>query len=139
MTLLKPLIVWLSLILPPGLALAENWALDGYDPVAYVAAGKAVAGRAEFSTEWHGQTWHFASEQNRAAFEANPRAYAPGFRGLCVVSLAQGRSQRGDPREFVLIAGRVYLTRSAEARKEFLADPRDVLMAAKAAYARLRP
>lgn len=136
MSLFRPLILWLGLLLP-GAAMADGWALDGYDPVAYLATGQAVAGRAEISTEWRGQSWHFASEQNRVAFEANPRAYAPGFRGLCVVALSEGERKPGDPRQFVLIGGRVYFTRSAEAREELLDDPRDILMSAKAAYARL--
>lgn len=118
-------------------ALAQGWALGGMDPVAYRTQGAAVAGRSDLVTAWAGQNWHFVSEENRAAFEANPREYAPGLGGLCPVSLAEGRPQPGDPRIFAIIGERLYLIRSAEARQQLLADPRGVLMKAKEAFVAL--
>lgn len=88
-------------------------------------------------THWHGKVWHFVSEQNRAAFEENPRAYIPGFDGLCPVTLEQGRPSAGNPLYFVMIGERVYLTRSEAARQQLIANPREVLMAAKESWLRL--
>lgn len=132
---LAPVLVF-ALALPlPGFA--GQWALGGYDPVAYMLRDKAVAGRADIVTNWRGATYHFASDANRALFEANPRAYLPGFGGLCVVALAEGRSEPGDPREFVTIGQRLYLVASPARRQVLLGDPRGILMKAKTMWQKL--
>lgn len=118
-----------------GPAQAQDWAVDGYDVVSFQDQGRAVPGRAEIHTMWKGVLWLFATDQHRIEFEANPRAYAPGFGGLCPVALSDGRQERGDPRYFVLIGDRLYLTRSDSARRTLQADPRDVLNAARRNFA----
>ena len=118
----------------PQLAAAQDFALGGMDPVAYAEEGEAVAGRTDIVTQWAGHSWHFASEDHRAQFEANPRAYAPGFDGYCPVSLAEGRPAPGDPARFVVVGNRLYLVRSDAARAALLADPRRILMQAREAF-----
>lgn len=122
----------------PGLAQAQDWALQGIDPVSYATEARAVPGRGDIVTMWGGQAWHFASEANRESFEANPRAFAPGLQGLCVVALAEGRSEPGNPRHFAIIGQRTYLVRSEQAREKLLNDPKTVLMNAKATWARMQ-
>lgn len=129
----------LSIAVGPLSASAQDWALNGIDPVAYGQDGAAVPGRSDIVTMWRGKSWHFATESNRDLFEANPRAFAPGLGGLCVVALSEGRSEPGNPRFFAVIGQRTYLLRSAAARDRLLADPQDVLMRAKAVWARLHP
>ncbi|MFD1794906.1 hypothetical protein FQV27_05525 [Paracoccus aurantiacus] len=128
-----------ALLALPLPAFAQDWALSGYDPVAYVTQEKAVSGRAEIVTNWRGREYHFASEANRALFEANPRAYTPGFDGLCVVALTEGRSEPGDPRQFVTIGQRVYFVGSANRKQELLSHPRDMLMKAKDMWLKIKP
>lgn len=128
--------VWLAL---PGVGFAQDWALEGIDPVAYSRIGQAVAGRNDIVTHWRGRSWHFASEENRALFEANPRAYAPGLDGLCVVALAEGRAEPGNPRYFVVIGQRTYLLRSEQARERLRQNPQHILMEAKARWTRMNP
>lgn len=132
------LLLILALLIAP-VASAAQWALGGMDAVSYRKAGRATPGRADVVTHWAGQDWHFATEANRAQFEANPRAYAPAFNGYCPVSLAEGRPQPGDPRQFVIVGERLYLLRSAQARKTLLASTRDILMRAKAAFVAMAP
>lgn len=131
----------LALTVIPSLAPAQvhDWALNGMDPVSYETENAAVPGRADIVTFWRGQSWHFATEDNRTRFEANPRAFAPGLGGLCVVALSEGRSEPGDPRYFVVIGQRTYLLRSEEARERILADPQAILMRAKSVWHRLNP
>lgn len=117
----------------------HGWALNGMDPVSYGTQNAAVPGRADIVTFWRGQAWHFANEDNRNRFEANPKAFAPGLGGLCVVALSEGRSEPGDPRYFVVIGQRTYLLRSEQARRQILADPQRVLMRAKSVWHRLHP
>lgn len=129
----------LILALPALGAFGQDWALDGMDPVAYGSEGAAVPGRPDIVTLWRGQSWHFATEQNRASFEADPKAYAPALGGLCVVALSEGRSEPGNPRYFAVIGKRTYLMRSEAARARFMADPQQILQRARATWARLHP
>ncbi|MBD9526752.1 MULTISPECIES: YHS domain-containing (seleno)protein [Paracoccus] len=129
----------LSFAAGPQLASAQDWALNGIDPVGYRQEGAALPGRPDIVTMWRGQAWHFVSEGNRERFEANPKAFAPGLGGLCVVALSEGRSEPGNPRYFAVIGQRTYLLRSEAARERLLADPQDILMQAKAVWARLHP
>lgn len=126
----------LTLPLP---AFAGDWALGGFDPVAYVTQETAVPGRSDIVTTWRGREYHFASEANRALFEGNPRAYTPGFEGLCVVALTEGRSEPGDPRQFVTIGQRVYFVGSEGRKRALLSHPRDMLMKAKGMFLKMRP
>lgn len=132
---LKTLILATALLLPLT-AMAQDWALGGYDPVAYVTRNAAVEGQGDISTSWRGKQYHFVSEENRALFEANPRAYTPGFDGLCVVALSEGRSEPGDPRLFVTIGQRVYLVGSEQRRQDLIDNPRELLMKAKTIWLR---
>src|SRR5690606_6525044 len=137
--MIRPILASLFLFLPANATMAEDWALDGMDPVSYGMENAAVPGRNDLVTVWRGQAWHFASEHNRNLFEANPKAYAPGLGGLCVVALSEGRSEPGNPRYFVVIGQRTYLVRSERARERLLADPQGILMRAKAVWVRLNP
>ncbi|MDO5613174.1 MAG: YHS domain-containing (seleno)protein [Paracoccus sp. (in: a-proteobacteria)] len=118
-----------------GAAAAQDWALEGYDPVGFQDQGRAVPGRADIHTMWKGNLWLFANDQHRLAFESNPRAYVPGFDGLCPVALSDGREEKGDPRFFVVIGDRLYLTRSDSARHTLMSTPRDVLNDARRHFA----
>ena len=136
---MKPLIFSLFVALASAVpAFAQDWALGGYDAVGYSQSGRAVPGRTDIATMWKGQVWHFASEENRARFEADPRSYAPGFGGLCPVTLSEGKKQQGDPRHFVIIGQRLYLLRSGAAERRLLESPRKIIMEAREALARMR-
>ncbi|MBU3031442.1 YHS domain-containing (seleno)protein [Paracoccus marinaquae] len=136
---MKSLLTVLLLCLTPALpAVAQEWALGGYDAVSYTRVGRPVPGRSDIATMWKGQKWHFSSEENRARFEADPRAYAPAFGGLCPVALAEGRRVEGDPTHFVIIGKRLYLTRSDAAEQSILSAPQRILPAARQGWLRLK-
>lgn|GEM_PF-825223 len=136
---MKPLILSLLLVFASVIpAAAQIWALGGYDVVSYQKSGRPIPGRTDIATMWQGKIWHFATEENRARFEADPRSYAPGFGGLCPVSLAEGTKQKGDPRYFVIIGKRLYLLRSAAAERQLLSAPREVIMQARETLSRMR-
>ncbi|MFV0293088.1 MAG: YHS domain-containing (seleno)protein [Paracoccus sp. (in: a-proteobacteria)] len=128
--LLKTMISALFLCLPFGVA-AQDWALGGYDPVTYLTQNSAIPGRGNITTGWRGKEYHFASDENRALFEANPRAYTPGFDGLCVVAMSKGQVIPGDPQQFVIIGQRVYLVGTEADKELLLSNPRELLMKAK--------
>ncbi|RJL06339.1 hypothetical protein D3P06_03915 [Paracoccus aestuarii] len=124
----------LSLMLafgPVAPALAQDWAVGGYDPVAYASDGRAQPGRSDISTMWRGQLWHFASEENRARFESDPRSFAPALDGMCPVSIVDGAPRAGDPRHFAMVGGRLYLLQSGSAEQRLRADPGGITDAAR--------
>lgn len=116
--------------------MAED-ALDGMDVVSLRDAGRMAAGGDDITTHWRGREWHFTNEANRAAFEANPRAYAPGFGGNCPVALAAGRRSPGNPALFVIVGDTLYLTSTANARDLLQTDPEPILRAARTEWKHL--
>lgn len=131
---LLPFLVLASLAMP---AAAEDWAIGGYDAVSFLS-GEAKPGRPDIVTMWKDKLWHFASEDNRYEFEANPREYVPVFEGLCPVGLSEGRQLQGDPRYFAESGGQVYLLHSPQALRKFIEAPSDILQQAEATWAAIR-
>ncbi|MDP3257655.1 MAG: YHS domain-containing (seleno)protein [Bosea sp. (in: a-proteobacteria)] len=97
-------------------------ALHGYDPVAYRLEGQAVAGDRAYEIVYQGVVWRFVSAANRAAFRDAPEIYAPAFAGFDASAVAQGRAVDTDPQQFAIIGSRLFLFRTAENRKRFVAD-----------------
>jgi len=96
----------------------SHFALSGYDPVAdhgHVQAPvgqsqpEAVPGSAAITAEYNGATWAFATEENRAAFLADPEKYAPQFDGHCAYGVAKGGKVPGNPNLWRIIDGKLYL------------------------------
>lgn len=127
--------VLVAAVVPLGGAQAQ--ALGGMDAVSLRDAGRVVGGEPSISTHWKGHEWRFANEANRAAFEANPRVYAPGFGGNCPVALAEGERRPGKPDLFVVVERTLYLTSSADARQRLRDDPHAVLKRAARQWKRL--
>lgn len=86
-------------------------AIMGYDTVAYFTEGKPVRGSEEFSYEWLGTPWHFASKKHREMFMSEPTKYAPQYGGYCAgeVALNESVTVNVDPEAFRIIDGKLYL------------------------------
>ncbi len=90
----------------------DGIAIGGADPVAYFSSaseGDFVAGSADYTYDWNGATWQFASAQNRDAFAANPEQYAPQYGGHCAWAVAQNAIAAIDPRAWAVVDGKLYL------------------------------
>ena len=95
----------------------DRLALAGYDPVAYWNAESATPGSAEFEAKHHGIRYHFANDENRAAFLAEPERYLPAFGGWCAFALTLEVATAGrgplrlapDPEVFLLQDGKLFL------------------------------
>ncbi|MBN36131.1 MAG: YHS domain protein [Rhodospirillaceae bacterium] len=59
--------------------------------MAYFTESRAIEGKPEFSNEWAGDTWLFASQEHLDLFAADPEAYAPQFGGWCAYALSKGQ------------------------------------------------
>ncbi len=139
MRILKSLLVTLSLLWSLGtLAHADqvsNFTKDGVaiagaDPVAYFTMNKSVIGSADFTTDWNGVTWRFASAENRDAFKAEPMKYAPQYGGFCATGTAFGKKVPIDPTQFKVVEGKLYLNSGAGAQSMFLKDTPGIIMKA---------
>jgi YHS domain-containing protein len=94
-------------------------AVDGYDAVAYFKTGQPTKGRPENALAWNGATWHFASPENKAAFEANPQAYAPQYGGHCAWAVSEGYTAKGDPAHWRIVDGKLYLNYNASVQRNW--------------------
>jgi len=59
----------------------QGLAIKGYDPVAYFTQGKPLKGSEEFTYQWMGAQWRFASAEHLDLFKSNPEKYAPQYGG----------------------------------------------------------
>ena len=108
----------------------DGVAIAGADPVAYFTMNKSVIGSADFTTEWNGVAWRFASAENRDAFKAEPAKYAPQFGGYCATGTAFGKKIPIDPAVFKIVGGKLYLNSSKSSQGTFLNDTPGIIMKA---------
>jgi hypothetical protein len=101
---------------------SSKLAIDGYDAVAYFSTGKPVKGIVEHAVTWNGATWHFASADNKRAFEAAPDKFAPQYGGYCAWAVSEGYTAKGDPRHWRIEGGRLYLNYNASVQKSWEKD-----------------
>jgi YHS domain-containing protein len=97
-------------------------ALHGFDPVAYFIQDKAVLGKPQLTTIYHGVTYEFASKEDQTAFQANPEKYVPQFGGFCAFATSVGVKADADPHEFAVSDGKLYVNNNEQAQKLFRQD-----------------
>ncbi len=88
---------------------SDGVTLKGYDPVAYFSENQPVQGKPEFSTDYNGATWHFASKENRDAFVKEPEKFAPQYGGYCAWAVSHGYTADTDPQTGKVVDGKLYL------------------------------
>ncbi|MEM6713830.1 MAG: YHS domain-containing (seleno)protein [Cyanobacteria bacterium P01_D01_bin.6] len=93
----------------PAVYVQDAVAIAGADPVAYFTEGAYVPGSAEFTHEWSGATWQFASAENRDAFASDPAQYAPQYGGFCAWAVSQGYTAPVEPEAWRVVDGKLYL------------------------------
>ena len=104
--------------------------LDGYCPVCYVAAGKAVKGTEEFKADHDGKTYYFVKEEAKAAFEKEPEKFLPAYDGYCSYGISLGKKFKADPTQFTVVDGVIYLNSSEDIKKKFDDDKAGFIKAA---------
>jgi len=107
--------------------LLSNMAVEGHDTVAYFTQGKPVKGLSNFSTEYKGATWQFASQENLDLFLSDPEKYAPAYGGYCAYAVAQGYTAKGDPEQWEIHENRLYLNFNASIQTRWSADKLDYI------------
>lgn len=97
---------------------STGFAVSGYDVVAYrgltqsdvgASQPRAVPGRADITADYNGATFAFATEENRAAFVADPARFAPQYDGHCAYGVSRGGKVPGNPHLWRVVDDKLYL------------------------------
>lgn len=107
---------------PVHTSLLSRVAVGGYDPVAYFTDGRAVHGSAEHSITHQGFEYRFTSAEHRAAFRANPSRYLPQYGGYCAWAVSQGYTAPGNPNNWRVVDGKLYLNYNDEIQTRWERD-----------------
>lgn len=97
-------------------------ALSGNEPIEYFTAKAPVKGLATLSIQYHNATYWFASQENRTSFLAEPHRYAPQYGGYCAYAAALGKKAPGDPTQWSVVEGKLYINYDARIQKLWLSD-----------------
>ena len=85
-------------------------AIDGYDPVSYLADQRAVEGKKTLSLTHQGVIYYFSTQSHRDAFKADPAKYEPAYGGWCAFAMGDsGEKVEIDPETFKIVDGTLYL------------------------------
>ena len=104
-----------------GVAVYTSWgkAINGYDPIAYFTKGKPIEGKSDFTLDWMGARWWFASASNRDTFARDPARYAPQYGGYCAWAVSQGTTASTTPEAWKIVEAKLYLNYSKGIQKRW--------------------
>lgn len=105
-------------------------AIQGYDPVGYFTESKPVRGDHRFRSTYRGATYLFASESNKATFDADPAKYEPQFGGYCAYAASINKVSPIDPQFWEVVNGRLVLQHNQKAWDLWHKDPAGSLVKA---------
>ncbi len=87
----------------------ERVLLKGADVVAYFVDGAHQPGLAQFSSQYEGITFRFASAAHKALFDQAPEKYLPQFGAYCANGIVYGIPWGGDADTWKMINGKLYI------------------------------
>jgi len=102
-------------------------AVSGYDPVAYFTKGQPVKGDAQFKFTYMDADWYFSSRENLEKFKSDPDKYAPRYGGYCAWAVAQGDTAAGNPMNWTIHNGKLYLNYNDDIQKKWLKDIEELI------------
>ena len=106
---------------------ADQLAARGYDVTAYFLQGKPIRGSKAHQLQYRGATWLFVSANAQAKFKADPAAFEPQFGGYCAWAVSQGYIAPGDPEQWKIVDGKLYLNFNARAKELWEADQAEAI------------
>lgn len=107
---------------PVYTGLLSRIAVGGYDPVAYFTDGRPVRGLEQFRITHQGYEYRFANAEHLAAFRANPARYTPQYGGYCAWAVSQGYTAAGNPQNWRIVDGRLYLNYNNDIQQRWEQD-----------------
>jgi YHS domain-containing protein len=112
-------------------------AMQAYDPGAFHRTGEALKGNPSILAEYGGYKFAFSSEENKAAFEAQPERYLPAFGGYCAFGVSIGVLFPVEIDTWEIIDGRLVLQYNQDIKKLFGEDRAENLRKAEANWAKM--
>ena len=94
-------------------------ALDGVDPVLLIQ-GQEVSGKPDLKVVRGKFTYLFATPESKATFERDPARYKIQMDGACA---RMGPGVSGNPSDFAVVDGKIYIFGSDDCHKRFVAAP----------------
>jgi len=117
---------------------ANGVILSGHDAVSYFTDNKPVKGYSGISSVYDGAIYHFSSEANRDAFNANPDKYAPQYGGFCAYGAAIGAKFPIDPTVFAIVDNKLYVNNTANVAKLWNAKQAKAIQLADTKWSKIR-
>ena len=96
--------------------------IEGYDPVAYYIDNKPVKGNNQFTAQYEGAVYWFASARHAELFKKEPLKYAPQYGAFCGYAVSIGKLRPVDPTIYQIENGRLILQHTKEAFDLFNKD-----------------
>lgn len=103
----------------------DRLSLRGNDAVAYFTEGRPVRGDPRIKSLHEGDTYRFATEANKRAFDADPGKYAPAYAGFCASGAPYALKANIHASVHAIHNGRLYLFGSERSRANWLMDADD--------------
>jgi YHS domain-containing protein len=100
----------------------SSLAVGGYDVVAYFTESKPVEGNSKFSFEYMNAEWRFSNAENLMLFKAEPEKFVPRYGGYCAWAVSQGYTARGNPENWRIEDGKLYLNYDDEVQATWVKD-----------------
>jgi YHS domain-containing protein len=113
---------------------SSGLALRGFDTVAYFEQHSPCRGRREFSVEWRGAIWRFATEEHKEMFIAAPNRFAPQYGGFCAYTMADGVFVDGNPLYWQIVNGRLFVNCGAGVHRAWQSQKLERIRAADKAW-----
>ena len=106
--------------------------LKGADVTTYFTQGKYTQGTNQFKSVYEGVVFRFASAENKALFDKQPKKYLPEYGGYCANGIVYGIPWGGDADSFRMINGKLYMFGGIGSKEGFEIDiPRNMALAEK--------
>ncbi len=105
----------------------SNVGISGYDPVSYFTAKKAQRGSGMNTASYQGQTYLFASAENKAKFKKSPSKYIPQYGGYCAFGAAIGKKFHADPKVFEIVNNKLYLNLNKDIQAKWDASQKQMI------------
>lgn len=124
-------VVMIALLTCVNVALADklpvftgggDFAIRGYDTVAYHLEGKPVKGVNEFTAHWNDTNWRFVSAENRDMFLSDPERWAPAYGGYCAWAVANNYTAKTEPDAWSIVNERLFLNFNKSVRRTWGED-----------------
>ena len=104
--------------------------LSGYDAVSYFTKAAPTQGVSSISSVYNGAIYHFASEDNRDLFKANPAKYAPQYGGFCAFGTSISQKIAVNPKIYEVIDGKLFVQSGPKALELFQPEKADKIATA---------